>query len=64
MKNILDSKEFWKSMRPFLSDKSTVFLQISIEKNKRVISDDFCLFIKFITFFEDAVGSLYIKPDE
>ena len=25
MKNVLDSKEFWKTMRPFLSDKSTVF---------------------------------------
>ena len=25
MKNVLDSKEFWKTMRPFLSDKNTVF---------------------------------------
>ena len=32
VKNVLDSKEFWKTMRPFLSDKNTVFLQISIEK--------------------------------
>ena len=30
MKDILDSKEFWKTMRPFLSDKNTVFSQISI----------------------------------
>ena len=29
MKNILDGKEFWKTMRSFLSDK--FFLQISIE---------------------------------
>ena len=28
----MDSKGFWKTMRPFLSDKSTVFSQISIEK--------------------------------
>ena len=40
MKNVLDSKEFWKTMRPFLSDKNTVFSQISIEKNNRIISDD------------------------
>ena len=30
MKNVLDSKEFWKTMRPFLSDKNTVMPQISI----------------------------------
>ena len=32
-KNVLDSKEFWKTMRPFLSDRNTVLSQISIEKN-------------------------------
>ena len=32
LKNVLNSKEFWRTMRPFLSDKSTVFSQISIEK--------------------------------
>ena len=31
-KNALDSKKCWKMMRPFLSDKNTVLLQISIEK--------------------------------
>ena len=32
MKNVLGSNEFWKTMRPFLSDKNTVFPQLSIEK--------------------------------
>ena len=32
MKNVLDSKKFWKTKRPFLSDKNTVFSQISIKK--------------------------------
>ena len=32
MKNVLDIKTFWKTMGPFLSDKNTVFSQISIEK--------------------------------
>ena len=31
-KNVLDSKKFWKTMRPFLSDKNAVFTQISIKK--------------------------------
>ena len=43
MKTVLDSKEFWKTMRPFLSDKNTVFSQVGIEKINRVISDNFDL---------------------
>ena len=64
VKNVLDSKEFWKTMRPFLSDKNTVFSQISIEKNNRITSDDFDLSEEFSTFFEDAVRPLNVKPDE
>ena len=47
-----------------LSDKNTVFSQISIEKNNGIISDDFALFEEFSTFFEDAVRSLNVEPDE
>ena len=64
MKNILDSKEFWKTMRPFLSDKNTVFSQISIGKNNQITPDDFDLSEEFSTFFEDAVKSLNFKPNE
>ena len=64
MKNVLDSIEFWKTVRPFLLDKYTVFSQISIEKNNRIIYDDFDLSGEFSSFFEDAVRSLNVKPDE
>ena len=64
MKKVLDNKEFWKTMRPFLSNKSTGFSQISIEKNNRIISDNFDLSEEFSTFFEDPVRSLNVKPDE
>ena len=40
-----------------------VFSQISIEKNNRIISDDFVLSEEFSTFFEDAVRSLNVEPD-
>ena len=63
MKNFLGNKEFWETIRPFLSDKNTVFSQISIEKN-RIISDDFDLSEECSTFFEDAVRLLNVKPDE
>ena len=64
LKNLLDSKEFLKTLRPFLSDKNTVFSQISIEKNKRIMSDDFDLSEEFSTFFKDAARLLNVKPDE
>ena len=64
MKSALDSKQFWKTMGPFLSDKNTVFSQISIEKNNQIISDDFVLSAGFSTFFEDAVRSLTVEPDK
>ena len=51
-------------MRPFLTDKNTVFSQISIEKNRRIISGYFDLSEQFSTFFEDVVRSLNVKPDE
>ena len=63
MKNVLNSKEFWKTMRPFLSDQNTVFSQTSIEKNNRIISDDFDLSEEFSSFFEDAVRSFNVEPD-
>ena len=64
MTDVLDCKRFWKTMGPFLSDKNTVFSQISIEKTNRFISDDFVLSEEFSTFFEDAVRSLNVEPDE
>ena len=51
-------------MGPFLSDKNTVFSQVSMEKNNQTVSDNFDLFEEFSTFFEDAVRSLNVDPDE
>ena len=42
----------------------TVFSQISLEQNNRIISDGFDLSEEFSTFFEDAVSLLNVKPDE
>ena len=53
MKNILDSKKFWK----------TTFLQISIEKINQITPDDF-LSEELNTFFEDALRLLNVEPDE
>ena len=49
MKNFLGNKEFWETIRPFLSDKNTVFSQI--RKKKKIISDDFDLSEDCTSFF-------------
>ena len=51
-------------MGPFLSNKNTVFSQVSMEKNNQTVSDNFDLFEEFSAFFEDAVRSLNVDPDE
>ena len=56
LKHVLDSKEFWKMVRSFLSDKNTVFSQIIIEKNNRIISDDFDLSEELSIFLKMLLG--------
>ena len=64
MKKVLDSNEFWKTVKPFLSDVNTIFSQISIAKNKRITSEDLGLSKEFSTVFNDAVRSVNVKADE
>ena len=56
MKNVMDNKEFWKTMRSFSSDKNSIFLQISIEKNNLVISDESDLSEELSTLLKMLVG--------
>ena len=64
MKNVLDNREVWKTKKPFLSDKNIIFSQISIEKNKKIISDDFDFFGEFNTFLENAIRLASVKLDK
>ena len=62
MKNIFDTREFWKTMKPFLSDKKTIFSQISKETKIKIISDNFYLYV--VQNLEDVFRSFNVKPDE
>ena len=61
IKNITDNKLFWKTMKPFLSDKCTYASKISLAHNDNVISDDQELIDIFNNFFEQAVDNLGIQ---
>ena len=63
-KDITDNKQFWKTIKPFLSDKNVNTSQITIEKNDKIFMDNFELSEEFSNFFENAVKALNIEPDE
>ena len=64
LNKVTDNKEFWKTIKPFLSEKVTTFPKISLIQNDDVISDELKVAKSFSSFFEDAVNSLGIKKDE
>ena len=61
IKNITNNKLFWKTMKPFLSDKCTYASKISLVHNDNVISNDQELADIFNNFFEPGVDNLGIQ---
>ena len=61
IKNITVNKLFWKTMKPFLSEKCTYASKISLVHNDNVISDDQELADTFNNFFEHTVDNLGIQ---
>ena len=61
IKNLTNNKLFWKTMKPFLSEKCTYASKISLVHNYNVISDDQELEDTFNNFFENAVDNLGIQ---
>ena len=59
-----DSKQYWKTVKPFLSDKVTTFPKISMVEKGEKISDEFKVPKPFSNFFENAIRSLDIKANE
>ena len=58
------TKKFWKTVKPFLSDKVTTFPRISLVENDEIISDEAKVANSFSNFFENAIRSLGIKTNE
>ena len=64
LNNVTDNKKFWKTVKPFFSDKVTSFLQITLVENDEIISDESKVTNSFSKFFDNAVQSLGIKTNE
>ena len=59
---VKDGRDFWKTIKPFLSDKGTSRQgKITLIKDGAIISDDLDVANTMNIFFDQAVSSLFIK---
>ena len=63
LSNINDNRHFWKTVKPFLSDKGTHSSKINLVNNDEVTSDDAVSAETFSKFYEGAVKSLGISKE-
>ena len=64
LKDVTDNKRFWKTVKPFLSDKGSTSSQITLVKEKQIIADDKKVANSFNDYFENAVKSLNISENQ
>ena len=60
-KNITDNKKFWKTIKPFFSDKVSGSVGITLVENEAIISVDQIVAETFNNFFANGVKSLNIN---
>ena len=54
-KSVIDSKTFWKTVKPFPSSKTTNHSKITLVENGKVINDDKKVAETLNSFFTEAV---------
>jgi hypothetical protein len=64
LKNITDSKRFWKTVKPFFTDKGGSRNKIVLVENDKIINDDQEIAQTFNNYFDNAVKSLGIMKTE
>ena len=62
-KDINDNKTFWKTIKPFLSDKVRLANKITLIDNEEIIIDDYNSAKVFNTFFSNIVSNLNIAEN-
>ena len=55
LKNVTNYKEFWKAVKPFLSEKVTFFPKMLLVEKVEIISDEFKIANSFIDLFENYI---------
>ena len=63
IKDIIDSKKFWKTVKPLISDKCNVSNKINLVENDNIVSDDYEIAETSKIFFDNAVKNLNVLGD-
>ena len=63
IQDIIDSKKFWKTVKPLMSDKYNVSNKINLVENDNIVSDDYEIAETFKMLFEKAVKNLNVIGD-
>ena len=61
LNKVTDNKMFWKTVKPFLSDKATNIKKNTLVDNDKVISDDKQLCKIFSNFFQETVKTVSVS---
>ena len=61
VRNITDNKKFWKTMKPFFSDKGLGKNAITLVEGNKIIGEDVEVATTLNTFFDNAVKNLDIS---
>ena len=64
LKNMMDNKEFWKTVKSFLCSNVTTFPKMSLVEKGEINSDESKVGNLFSNFFENAIHSLGIKANK
>ena len=63
VKNVTDNRAFWKTVKPFLSDKGNVSSKITLVEGGNIISNDEEVAQKLNDYFSNSVKSLEIPTN-
>ena len=61
VKDLVDNKNFWKTIKSFFSDKSNKFKNISLLENGNLLTDDFEIAKTINKYFQNLVPNLALK---
>jgi predicted transport protein len=64
LKNITDNRKFWKTVKPFFTDKGGGMNKFILVENDKIISDDKEVAQTFNDYFDEAVKSLGISENK
>ena len=64
LNDITDTKRFWKTVKPFLSDKGNFQKHITLIEDNKIFSGDKAVAEKLSNYFENAVNSLQIEENK